>query len=91
MIETAEDLPRPTIAEAIQIVRMYQPPAERAGEKRWRGTEAECPMRPAKEIFDELSERVAEIEREEAQERIAARWTQDETGYPIPPGGERAA
>lgn len=91
VIEAAEDLPRPTIAEAIQIVRMYQPPAERAGEKRRRGSEPECPVRPAEEIFDELSERVAEIKRERAQERIAAGWTYDETGYPIPPGWVRAA
>jgi hypothetical protein len=89
VIEAAEDLPRPTIAEAIQIVRMYQPPPQGAAERRRLGSEP--PRRSAKEIFDELAARVAEVKQEEAQKRLAQGWTQDEAGNWIPPGWVRKA
>jgi hypothetical protein len=82
--EAADDLPRPTIAEAIRITRLYRPPAS-AREAARRAAEPE-PRISAKEVFDALSERLAEIERDGAQAKLDQGWIEDEEGNWIPPG-----
>ncbi|HEX8513009.1 MAG TPA: hypothetical protein VF688_07865 [Allosphingosinicella sp.] len=85
----ADDLAKPTIAEAIQIARLYRP----AAEKPVRGAKAkeaeEAPARSGTEIFDELSRRLDDIDREKADGRLAQGWSRDEEGHWIPPGWAR--
>jgi hypothetical protein len=85
--EAADELARPTIAEAIRIARLYRT----AAEKPVCGTKAqeERPAVDAREIFDRLSERVREIKREKADGKLAQGWTRDEAGNWIPPGWVR--
>lgn len=87
-VEAAENLPRPTISEAIRIQRLYRTPA---GAGKAREAEPERPRRDVKEVIEQISARLAEIKREQEQEKIDAGWVQDETGYWIPPGWVRAA
>jgi hypothetical protein len=87
-VEAAEQLPRPSIAEAIRIQRLYRAPgAAKAG----RGTEVQFPKRDVNELLDLISARLEEIKAEEAQSKLDSGWVQDETGYWIPPGWVRAA
>jgi hypothetical protein len=81
----ADGLPRPSIAEAIQIQRLYR---TAAGGTR-RGREPEPPAPDAKAIFDRLSQRVEEIEQQKAAGKLASGWAQDEDGNWIPPGWVR--
>jgi len=83
----ADDLPRPTIAEAIQIQRLYRTTA--AGPGRGRGSQEPAPAPSAEEIFAELHQRLQEIKREETGEKLASGWVQDEAGNWIPPGWTR--
>jgi hypothetical protein len=87
-VEAAETLPRPTISEAIRIQRLYRAPAR--GEKA-REAEPERPRRDVNELLDGIRDRLAEIKREQEQEKIDSGWVQDETGYWIPPGWVRKA
>lgn len=87
-VEAAENLPRPTIAEAIQIQRLYRAPGGKAGGGR---TEVTFPRRDLDEMLGGIAERLTEIEAEQAQARLEAGWVQDETGYWIPPGWVRKA
>jgi hypothetical protein len=84
--QAADDLARPTIAEAIRIARLYRT-APAAG--RGAGAEAKPPVRPAEAIFETLHARVKEIQRENAGEKLASGWSQDEEGNWIPPGWVR--
>jgi hypothetical protein len=86
-VEAAENLPRPTISEAIRIQRLYRSPAGGAA----RLAQPQEPTRDLNEMIDVIAARVAEIEAELEQEKLAAGWVQDETGYWIPPGWVRAA
>lgn len=63
VIEAAEALPRPTIAEAIQIVRLYRPPGERAGRGRRHG-----PREPSiEEVRNEVLRRLRTIRAHRAE------------------------
>jgi hypothetical protein len=86
--EAADDLARPTIAEAIRIARLYRAPPGKA-EPKSKGREEARPMRSCDEIFDELSERLKEIEDEKSAARLAVGWSLDEAGNWIPPGWVR--
>jgi hypothetical protein len=86
--EAADALARPTIAEAIQIAKLYRPAPEKPG-RGAKGKEEEAPARPGNEIFDELSRRLEEIDREKAAGRLAEGWRRDGEGNWIPPGWER--
>jgi hypothetical protein len=88
-VEAAENVPRPTIAEAIRIQRLYRAPAGRAGAKR--GTEIVFPKRDVNELIDRIAERLAEIRKEDEKAKLEAGWVQDEAGNWIPPGWVRAA
>lgn len=87
-VEVAEDLPRPTISEAIRIQRLYRSPA---GAAKAPGSEAQPARRDVSEMIDEIAARLKEIGLEREQSKIEAGWVQDETGYWIPPGWVRAA
>ncbi len=83
----AEDLPRPTIAEAIRIQRLYRaPPSARSGAKE---EKQEPPRRSGEEIFDTLSLRLRELQEQKAAGRLAEGWVRDEDGNWIPPGWVR--
>ncbi|HEX6374335.1 MAG TPA: hypothetical protein VFZ91_01295 [Allosphingosinicella sp.] len=84
--EAAEGLPKPTIAEAIQIQRLYRPRDGEAG-RRGRGV----PQRSAEEAIQSILTKIEAIERHEAPQKLAEGWTQDETGHWIPPGWVRKA
>ncbi|HEX8225341.1 MAG TPA: hypothetical protein VF605_16120 [Allosphingosinicella sp.] len=88
-VEAAENLPRPSISEAIRIRRLYRPPAGAAAGRPARS--AEPPKRDLNELLDVIRARLEEIELEQAQEKLDSGWVQDETGYWIPPGWVRAA
>jgi hypothetical protein len=87
--EAADELAKPTIAEAIQIARLYRPAAEKPARGAKGKEEEKAPARPRAEIFDELSRRLDEIEREKAAGKLAEGWSRDEQGNWIPPGWER--
>jgi hypothetical protein len=86
--QAADDLARPTIAEAIRIARLYRtaPPRPAAGSK---GKDEEAPVGSGAALFDELSSRIREMELEEAAKRVAEGWSLDEEGNAIPPGWVR--
>jgi hypothetical protein len=93
--DAADDLAKPTIAEAIQIARLYRPAEEKpargakAAKAAKAAEEEEAPMRSGAEIFDELSRRLEDIAREKADSKLAEGWSRDEEGHWIPPGWER--
>jgi hypothetical protein len=87
--EAADALARPTIAEAIQIAKLYRPAPEKPARGAKPSAEAEPPGRTGAEIFDELSGRLDEIERDKAAAKLASGWTKDEEGNWIPPGWVR--
>ncbi len=87
-VETAEQLPKPSIAEAIRIQRLYRAPAGKAA---GRGSEPERPKRDVNVLIDQIAARLEEIKREEEEAKRESGWVQDETGYWIPPGWVRAA
>jgi hypothetical protein len=81
-IEAAEDLPRPTIAEAIQIARLYRP----AGEGAERGREPWRRPRSLDEVRGSILTKLEAIKRHRTPEKLAAGWTKSEDGHWIPPG-----
>ncbi|HEX8620613.1 MAG TPA: hypothetical protein VF718_01440 [Allosphingosinicella sp.] len=84
--EAAEALPRPTIAEAIQIQRLYrarEPGARRPG----RG----LPERNSQDAMKSILTKIEAIERHEEPKKLAEGWVQDEAGNWIPPGWARIA
>lgn len=85
-VEAAEALPRPSIAEAIQIVRLYRSADEGRG-RRGKGP----PDRTGEEAMASILEKIEAIERHEAPKKLAAGWVQDEAGNWIPPGWVRKA
>jgi hypothetical protein len=85
--EAADDLPRPTIAEAIQIARMYRPRGEVPGRPPWGQG---LPQRSAEEAVESILSKIEAIERHEAPKKLAEGWTQDEAGRWIPPGWVKA-
>ncbi|HET9639503.1 MAG TPA: hypothetical protein VFP12_09880 [Allosphingosinicella sp.] len=84
--EAADDLAKPTIAEAIRIQRLYLAAARRGP---GRVADEPAPAPSAEEIFDELHQRLQEIKRDAAAEKLASGWVQDEDGNWIPPGWVR--
>jgi hypothetical protein len=86
VIATAEGLPRPTIAEAIQIQRLYRKDGEE-GDGRRNG----WAYRPRRldEVHGSILAKLAAIERRRDEQRLAEGWTKDESGHWIPPGWVR--
>jgi hypothetical protein len=85
--EAAEDLPRPTISEAIRIQRLYRrrEEAESGGPRRGRG----LPPRSKEDAMKSILDKIEAIERHEAPKKLAEGWVQDEEGRWIPPGWVR--
>jgi hypothetical protein len=85
--EAAEKLPKPTIAEAIQIQRLYRrrEERERGGGRTGRG----LPQRSKEDVIKSILTKIEAIERHEAPLKIAQGWVQDEAGRWIPPGWVR--
>lgn len=87
VMEAAEGLPRPTIAEAIQIQRLYRRQGEEGGP---RGRSA-WPARPRSldEMRDSIIKKLSAIARVRDAAKLASGWTRDEEGNWIPPGWVR--
>jgi hypothetical protein len=85
--EAAEDLPRPTIAEAIRIQRLYRRRDDNEGKGGRRGYGA--PPRSAEDAIKSVLDKIEAIERHEAPQKLAQGWSQDEAGHWIPPGWVR--
>ena len=85
--EAAEDLPSPTISEAIQIQRLYRrrEEEESGGMRRGRG----LPPRSKEDAIKSILDKIEAIERHEAPKKLAGGWVQDEEGRWIPPGWVR--
>jgi hypothetical protein len=88
-VEAAENLPRPTIAEAIRIQRLYR----QGGESGVGGGGRAWPARPRSldEVRDSILTKLGAIARRRDGERLASGWVQDEAGNWIPPGWVRKA
>lgn len=91
-VEAAEQLPRPTIAEAIRIQRMFRAGGQSGGgggphRRRGRGPPEKTFEQSMKSILDKIEA----IERHEEPEKLAAGWTRDKAGNWIPPGWVRKA
>lgn len=81
----AEDLPRPTIAEAIQIQKLYRARPGQGG-----GGRSEPPLRATeKELADTIEAQLEVLERREAAKRLSQGWIRDEEANWIPPGWVR--
>ena len=87
VMAAADGLPVPTIAEAIQIQRLYRRDGE-GGEPRGRGG---WPARPRSldEMRGSIFKKLSAIARVRDSEKRASGWTQDEDGNWIPPGWVR--
>lgn len=83
----AADLPRPTIAEAIQIQRLYRRDGE-GGEARGRGGRTWRP-KSLGEVHESILKKLSAIARVRDAEKLAKGWVQDEAGHWIPPGWVR--
>jgi hypothetical protein len=83
----AEDLPRPTIAEAIQIQRLYR----RDGEEGAARGRSAWPARPRSlgEVHESILRKLSAIARVRDAGKLASGWIQDEDGNWIPPGWAR--
>lgn len=87
VIAAAEGLPSPTIAEAIQIQRLYRRDGEeggRGGRSGWSGR-----RRSLEEVHDSILHKLSAIARVRDVEKLAEGWVRDEAGNWIPPGWER--
>ena len=87
----ADDLPKPTIAEAIQIVRLFQVGSSGGGAGgrgggRWRP----APPRPLSDVKESILRKLSAMERARTAEQLAQGWIRDEAGNWIPPGWERS-
>lgn len=87
VMAAADDLPRPTLAEAIQIQRLYRRD-EQGGEFRGRGGWTHRP-RSLAEVHGSILKKLSAIARVRDSEKIASGWVQDEAGNWIPPGWVR--
>ena len=87
-VEAAQHLPRPTIAEAIQIQRLYRPGGEEGGGRRGRWTPR---PRSLDEVRDSILTKLEAIGRHREREQLAEGWSKAEDGTMIPPGWVRAA
>jgi hypothetical protein len=87
--EAAEDLPRPTIAEAIRIQQLYRRREESEGGGRRRGRG--LPQRSKEDAIKSILTKIEAIERHEAPKKLAQGWVQDEAGHWIPPGWVRGS
>jgi hypothetical protein len=87
VMAAADGLPTPSIAEAIQIQRLYRRDPE-SGEPRGRGG---WPARPRSlaEVHTSILKKLSAIARVRDSEKVAAGWTQDGEGNWIPPGWVR--
>lgn len=86
VMAAAEGLPKPTIAEAIQIQRLYR----RKEEEGARGRRKPGPPPPsAEEVTAKIVQRVGAIKRHREAQQLAQGWVRDEHGNMIPPGWER--
>lgn len=87
VMAAAEDLPRPTIAEAIQIQRLYRGD----GEQGRRGRRGGWPKPPPSfdEVRGNILKKLSAITGFRDAERLASGWVQDEAGNWIPPGWVR--
>jgi hypothetical protein len=85
-VEAAEKLPRPTIAEAIQIVRLYRA-VDAGGGRNGKGP----PQRTFEEATRSILDKIEAIERHEEPKKLAQGWIRDEAGNWIPPGWVRKA
>jgi hypothetical protein len=88
-VAAAEDLPRPTIAEAIQIVRLYRRDPEPGVGRGRRGYSP--PQRTGEQAIESILGKIEAIERHQAPKKLAEGWTRDETGNWIPPGWVKAS
>lgn len=86
-VEAAENLPRPTIAEAIRIVRLYRAAEGDGGRRRGKGP----PERTLEEAVESILSKIEAIERHEEPKKLAEGWVKDEAGNWIPPGWVRKA
>jgi hypothetical protein len=87
-VAAADARPAPSIAEAIQIARMFRS-AGRGGGSARAGAAAPRP-RAAEEARATILARIAALERHRGRERIAQGWVRDEAGNWIPPGWVRS-
>jgi hypothetical protein len=88
-VEAADTVPRPTIAEAIRIQRLYRS-AEGEADGRRGGS---WPARPRSlaEVHDSILTKLSAIARVRDKQKLAEGWIQDEAGNWIPPGWVRKA
>jgi len=86
VMAAADGLPSPTIAEAIQIQRLYR--RDEAGEARGRSA---WPARPRSldEMRDSILKKLSAIARVRDSDKLAKGWVEDEEGNWIPPGWAR--
>jgi Ni/Co efflux regulator RcnB len=87
VMAAAADLPRPTIAEAIQIQKLYRSDGE-GGAVRGRSA---WPARPRSlaEVHESILSKLSAIARVRDAGRLAEGWVRDEEGNWIPPGWAR--
>lgn len=88
VMAVADGLPAPSIAEAIQIQRLYRRDGE-AGEPRGRSG---WPGRPRSlaEVQENILKKLSAIARHRHSEKLASGWVEDEEGNWIPPGWVRS-
>lgn len=87
VMAAAEDLPRPTIAEAIQIQRLYRRDPEGGGPRGRSGWPGR--RRSLDEVHESILGKLSAIARVRDKEKLAKGWVQDEEGNWIPPGWVR--
>jgi hypothetical protein len=87
VIAAAEGLPRPTIAEAIQIQRLYRRDGEPGGRGRHRRWPQ--PARPFEYYRESIARKLDAITGARDSERLESGWLRDEDGNWIPPGWVR--
>lgn len=91
-IEAADDAPRPTVGEAIQIMRLYrrgEGGASRGGGGGAASRTTWARVRSLEEVRESILTKFSAIDRHRGRQRRAEGWVQDESGHWIPPGWER--
>jgi hypothetical protein len=84
-VEAAEELPRPSISEAIRIQTMFRADARAGVGRRQKG----LPQRTFEQATRSILDKIEAIERHEEPKKLAEGWTRDEAGHWIPPGWVR--